>query len=972
MLERQVVSIPFSGGLDTKTDSKAVLAGRLTTLENGIFTKLNKIEKRTGYNKFSKTTYNGANTGTYSTAQGLTPFRDELLLFADQNVYSLNEQNGSWTTKGHAQSLSNKVYGVKTNGPYDMFAKNDQIGMISGWDGLSTVNYLVIDNNTQSTIVASSVSGTRPSQVISCGEYIFMFVQDSSTLNIYRVSKNSPNIVNSSLSVFTNLNATNSYMTVNVNGSNMVLSYKDTSNNFKLVYIKQTFEIGSPTNGLPSAITVTTTYTASSHYVHSSGDIYCFYSDGAGPDLKFKVYDSSFLSVSGPTTIKASVGSAAQSFHAVYASSTEVYVYWLTNAGGSSLDHIERATVKRDGTITTAWALKWINCKIIGNPAYWSNQHYMLLSFNSSVQPTIFMVDGSDNISSTFLIGKAAPKTDLAWPLALDGDVLYFTSREIAEFAPESGGSNQYRTDVITCNFNPTENFYTKELGQVLHISGGIPQIYDGVGVYENGFLHYPEYELTDVSGFGIATGSYNISVVWEWLDNKGNIHRSSPGSGKTISISTGSRSIQIKIKNLHFTEHGGSAVIYATTANGTIPYRIRTEATSSTTDYITYTLTSDVTNFTSNEILYTTGGVLDNAAIPSARIVEIYKDRLVLSGLEDPLQIWISKAVTPGVSISFNETIVRNLSPLGGDIKSMKFMDEKLLIFKDSLIFSMTGDGPNDLGQQDSITQPELISSDVGCPYPNSVVLTPEGVMFKSYKGIYLIDRTLRVSYIGAEVEDYNNLTIMSADLIQDKNQIRFIHQDGVCLVYDYYWKKWSTFTNHLANDAHIWKGLYVYLRVDDSSVYYQNDSFYKDDNIGYSLKIGTAWLKANGLQGFQRARRAAVLGEFKSPHILRMKVYYDYQSFNTDQVLFNAGGIISTETYGDDSPYGEVTEYGGDDGVYQFRAHLSKQKCEAIKFEFDDITSGDQGQGYSLTDLSLEVGIKRGLMKLRSGKSL
>ena len=77
---------------------------------------------------------------------------------------------------------------------------------------------------------------------------------------------------------------------------------------------------------------------------------------------------------------------------------------------------------------------------------------------------------------------------------------------------------------------------------------------------------------------------------------------------------------------------------------------------------------------------------------------------------------------------------------------------------------------------------------------------------------------------------------------------------------------------------------------------------------------------------------------------------------------------------TYGDENPYG--SEYYGAgtnllySGVYQFNAHLARQKCEAVRFQFSDTVSSDPGQAYSITNLMLEVGLTRRTMKLPKQK--
>ena len=102
-------------------------------------------------------------------------------------------------------------------------------------------------------------------------------------------------------------------------------------------------------------------------------------------------------------------------------------------------------------------------------------------------------------------------------------------------------------------------------------------------------------------------------------------------------------------------------------------------------------------------------------------------------------------------------------------------------------------------------------------------------------------------------------------------------------------------------------------------------------------------------------------------------MSIGYDYEKAYVNQILFNAGDIIESSFYGDDAIYGESSLYGGGaDQIYQFRAHLPRQKCQAIRFLFEDITAGTPGEGYSLSDLSLEIGVKQGLNKLKTNKSL
>jgi hypothetical protein len=161
--------------------------------------------------------------------------------------------------------------------------------------------------------------------------------------------------------------------------------------------------------------------------------------------------------------------------------------------------------------------------------------------------------------------------------------------------------------------------------------------------------------------------------------------------------------------------------------------------------------------------------------------------------------------------------------------------------------------------------------------------------------------------------------------------------------------------------------------MRADGFAVYYQNESSFKDSLESYKLKIGTAWIKLNGLQGYQRVQRVYLLGDYLSTHYLRVGVYYDYEEFERNNYSFEASNVVVNTAYGDSGDYGDESLYGGsDNGVYQFSIHLARQKCQAIRFVLEDQSPGDLSQSYSISDLSLEVGIKKGLNKLRNSKSL
>ena len=118
--------------------------------------------------------------------------------------------------------------------------------------------------------------------------------------------------------------------------------------------------------------------------------------------------------------------------------------------------------------------------------------------------------------------------------------------------------------------------------------------------------------------------------------------------------------------------------------------------------------------------------------------------------------------------------------------------------------------------------------------------------------------------------------------------------------------------------------------------------------------MTIKTGWISLNEIQGFARAYRFSILGETHDKHVLTVKVYYDYDDSSSPDIY-------------------TVTTSSADDGKLEFRAHLSKQKCEAVKFEiYDADNSASTGDGFSIDHIAIEVGLKRGLFRMKETQTI
>jgi len=282
--------------------------------------------------------------------------------------------------------------------------------------------------------------------------------------------------------------------------------------------------------------------------------------------------------------------------------------------------------------------------------------------------------------------------------------------------------------------------------------------------------------------------------------------------------------------------------------------------------------------------------------------------------------------------------------------------MDEKTVVFKENGLFYFYGDGANDAGSGSTISNILFVPSEVGCENSKSVILWNGGILFKSPKGIYSLSRGLQCSYFGMDVEAYNSQDVRSAELMPTLTQIRFLTSSGSSLLYDDVMGCWSVFTNHQGLSATVWNGSYVYVRP-SGEVYIEDDSSYLDSASSYPLLVQLQFIKAQSIQGFQRLKRVAMLGDYENGssqgHGVQISAAYDFGTAFSQPVAYYFGQSSTS-------------------GTFQYRERLARQKCDAVQLLIQEIVTGAAGEYVDFTDLGLEIVAKKGLNKLPQYRSV
>lgn len=539
---------------------------------------------------------------------------------------------------------------------------------------------------------------------------------------------------------------------------------------------------------------------------------------------------------------------------------------------------------------------------------------------------------------------------------------LYFSKTLLnGDVVTSDFGSRTFGMKVIEFDFSEDINKSVQKLGNQVIISGAIPTIYDGFSYYIQGFVLKPfvlDVQVTpSPTGFFTVLGNYNLKIIASYININGEIEYSRISNNVLITI-TERADIYIYTMPQTLSMKSLSAInVYMTAANGTI-YTLKNSFDKSLG--YTYNATSPFkfkVGFAGTYVapvaipIYTQSGELENDPLPPSKFLISANDRMFSVNANDN-NISYSKVYLQDAALNFSAFLFKSIQAENGilsvDINSMGLLDGRVILFKENSIYGFSGDGPSNDGNNDSFTTPQKISVEVGCSEPKSLVSTPLGLMFKSLKGIYVLDRGFNTKYVGAEVEAYNSEVITSSTLNQNKNQVIFMTSSDKSLVYDYLIDRWTVYKGYNGQDSIIFDDKLYLLK--NYNIFKQSSSDFRVNSANNQMKITTSWYKVSGIENFGRVYRALLLGKFKSAHNLIVKTYYDY-----DENLFETFTIKPLIT----------------DNIYQYQVNFSRQKCQAVKFEIYDVSTAGSYEGLELTDISLVVGKKVGLNKISDRKA-
>lgn len=978
-LDKQNFTLSFSTGIDTKVDPKQVVPGTLQSLENVVFDEIGAFRKRNGYDSL---TLNVLNDTAISNPRALATYKDELLLLNDSNLYSISSTVDKWINKGELRRVFSEtspiIRNAYTQSNPDAVCIND-IGVYVWEDSRGGIRYTVMDGISKTTFakdIEVSSTGSRP-KLSNIGNIIYIFYVDGTDIKYRKINPIKPATLGAEFTPISNLDATNKHYDTQAIGNEIYIAYETSIAGGQLGYLN------IDDNDNVSSL-ITKVGESASNCVNIQTDvtsnIVVTYSDGT--DVKYNMYNFGFASeLVVPTTIETI--SSIDNITSVE-TSTGNYIVFYEQSAASAKDHRVRTSTFTDaGSVgTPADSLRSVGLQ--SNAFTVDGSAYVVCMHESEFQSTYFTIDSSGKISnkSSAGIGGVHRQSSSLAEISDLGNSKYLVATQVKSkvISEDSEFFTSLGVQAIELDFASDTNFQKLSMAGNLHITGGYLQSYDGQSVTEHGFHIYPEdlsQSANAASGGSLVDGTYNYVAIYAWTDTQGLKHRSAPSIGLVATASAGgsAQTLSIDVPTLRITDKENVIIeLYRTVKDGTIFHKVTTvaspEVNDPTIDSITITDGISDTDLISNELLYTTGGILENVAPSSVRLMTSFNNRIMLIPGDKPNTLQYSKLNLDGEPVEFSDLLVKRIGRDEEPVTSIATLDDKFILFKNSAMYFISGEGPNNAGTQDTFTEPEIISSDIGCEQQNSIVLTPQGLMFMSNKGIYLLTRGLELQYIGAQVEDFNDQIITSAKVVPATNQVRFTIENNLCLVYDYFINQWSTFSNHSGLDATILNATYYYLNS-AGQVYKENKSSYLDAGTQIRIKIETSWISFAGLQGYQRVYKLLGLGEYVSPHKLRIRTAYDFKEVYIHERVIDSTDISSNIRYGDTTPYGNESIYGGEGDIYQFRVDMKKQKTQSIKIKIEEIQESDTiGEGLAISALTFRIGVKPSEFKIDSDK--
>lgn len=491
-------------------------------------------------------------------------------------------------------------------------------------------------------------------------------------------------------------------------------------------------------------------------------------------------------------------------------------------------------------------------------------------------------------------------------------------------------------------------------LGEQLFVGGAYPRRWYR-DVLREGFVDEPRGfqpivppmpgELASVAqsvgGSLTLLSTYRWVVTQEYVGSDGRRAQSAPsvpltlaltGANNAVTLTFGAFSVEFSDPSLlrgvdtHF-----QWVVWRTTGSATEPIYYRAGSVAAgTATFLDQTSDSDIEV---NEILYTSGGELENQAPPPSVAMFPWKDRLVCLHGETG-ELWPSKSWDASEVGGWNIALAVQTNVWRGLPKYAVPLDDKIVVFWEDAIGVVYGEPASDTGEGGTLLPPLLIKKRIGLRDVASVLETPDGYMFRARDGFYALGRDLSVTFVGraaAGLTQQDGASIgecVGAQYVTDREEARFLFADRIVVCHVTRGEWWlhkigdPTQVGHtvslacgvVTDDDRATIGWVDGFTAADYGPAWREQSLAEDTGVDPEtsrpdLRIRTAWLKLGGLFGQQRLERIWLIGLIQTGTALYIR--FDLQNSVIETKAIGSGAVLMHEV------------------------HLSREDCHAVSLE-------------------------------------
>ena len=1038
MLQKQLVHLNLTGGLQKKDDDSLVIPTKLTTADDVEFDDASTVIRRGGQE--TVTLPAGYTTAVRCFAHKNAPiieFNDGSTIRANNSMIAsdfANWRGGGLTYEPNRFARvgveTRRVLGLGVTGTYAAF--DTAVGVTNycvAWvesdsSGQNAVQVSIRNRSTDVEIQRNVVSGAATSESVTQPRVIydstnarfsiFTYHEDSAlvsaSLKGSYVSEaggafTGPTIlITMNFAAGTNIGMTDAAI---YQGQGYCLVARDADAagliRMRLVNLSHAAIIATVT-GAPATLPVSLT----AHATYSGGVLTGHALYGAGANLRGRRVPSNTGIITAESTIT-TIGGRLVGRVAVVDSGGGLIV--ACDVFVNTTDTYARTYIVSCSTahVLVNQTYAQTNCFLAGRVFSMRSRFYIPLVFESLWnQGTIFVLDvselmnnlGSATAATPYFVARLAFGESASSSMAsatgtarrvVGSDISLLPYFKFESDLRLAGSSNQTAVCVEVAKFDPTGQLGDVEVNGLSFLAGACPLICDGRQLVEEGFHWGPEVAtvaLTPVAtGTGVftfpnTTGTYSVAFTEGWMDAQGNWHESAVAKVHTVSITAGSGNLDINPAFIRPPSMKASRIL--------IMYRTLITSTD-TSLYLAHTGDLSGTaavevaeaNLASGEQIYTSGGVLSNTPAPPCRHASLFQKRIVLSGCGDGSRVYWSKQTIPGYGPEFaigDPTHSLAIPQKAGRAVASEELDDRLVIFGENLIGMIAGSGPDPTGTSGQYSEWSTIVPDTGCAWdsPKSVARFAEGVWFRASSGGFRavsrsggLARSQDGKYAGAEVDPLVSGSTISVRA-NSRSQTRFFQSTGTCLVFDHQWGQWTRFTGmaNVSATAALVGNTQRFLHLSNYAtttplLRYTEDAAPQDiaDNgtagNTFSAYVETAWISMAGIQGFQRIYRVMLLGKNATGAGSDMDMgLYLFRDFD---------GSTVSEQFDTIALGAPITTQAGT-GKVQVQHHVINQKCESVRLGvYFQPAAGNDGR-FRLTDLTLQIGVKRGYFKLPS----